>query len=465
MRWRLPIARSRTNRWSAVGRGTISPTIRPTPWHPAVVFVYGFACLILAGAVLLTLPVASASGRWTPFLDALFTATSAVCVTGLVVVNTASYWSGLGHLIILILFQVGGIGFMISATALILLSGRRATVRERVLLREALGGGDIGSVVTLARNVIVFTLIAETLGTVVLTVRFLQEMELPRALWWGLFHAVSGFNNAGFDLFGNSVIGFSHDPVVLLTLALLFVLGALSYTTVEDVARHRRFARLALDTKLVLLASGLLGVVGTLALLFTERSNPATLGAMELGPRVLNAFFQAVGRTAGFNSVDIGAMTEEGLFVMIGLMFVGGSAGSTAGGVKVQTFSILLFAILSTARGLDDVVAFRRRVPRSQVMRALSVALLYVALVFAFSFALNVAERFFFQHVLFEVVSALGTVGYSTGITSATSPAGHALLIMSMFVGRLGPLTLVVALAARSRRATFHWTEETIKIG
>jgi trk system potassium uptake protein TrkH len=429
------------------------------------VFIYGFAAVILVGAVLLMLPISSSSGRWTPFLDALFTSTSAVCVTGLVVVDTARYWSGFGHAVILILFQVGGVGFMISATALILLSGRRTTIRERLLLREALGGAELGSVITLARNVIVFTLIAEALGTAILTARFLAEVEPPRALWWGLFHAVSGFNNAGFDLFGDSLIAYSHDPVVLLTVAMLFVTGALSYTAVEDLARHRRLTRLALDTKLVLLTSGLLAVLGTLALLFTERSNPATLGGMELGPRVLNAFFQATGRTAGFSSVDVGAMTEEGLFAMMGLMFVGGSAGSTAGGVKVQTFSILLFAILSSARGLDEVVAFQRRVSQPQVMRALSVALLYVALVFAVSFLLNVAERFVFHHVLFEVISALGTVGYSTGITPETSPAGHAILIAAMFVGRLGPLTLVVALAARSRRTTFHWTEETIKIG
>ena len=293
MQWRPPIAWIPPNRRPQAGRIVTPPPARTTPWHPAVVFVYGFALVILVGAMLLTLPVSSAAGRWTPFLDALFTATSAVCVTGLVVVNTASYWSSLGHVIILILFQVGGIGFMISATALILLSGRRATVRERVLLREALGGGEIGSVIALARNVIVFTVIAETVGTAVLTARFLQEMEPPQALWWGLFHAVSGFNNAGFDLFSDSLIGFSHDPVVLLTLAMLFVLGALSYTTVEDLAGRRRFGRLALDTKLVVVTSGLLAGIGTLALLFTERSNPATLGAMALGPRVLNAFFQA----------------------------------------------------------------------------------------------------------------------------------------------------------------------------
>jgi trk system potassium uptake protein TrkH len=443
----------------------LPPPSRRAVWHPAVVFVYGFAALILGGALVLALPISSASGRWTPFLDALFTATSAVCVTGLVVADTATYWSGFGHVAILALFQVGGVGFMISATALILLGGRRASIRQRVLLREALGGGELGSVMTLAGNVIRFTLIVEAVGAAILTVRFLAEADPPRALWLGVFHAVSGFNNAGFDLFGSSLIGFSHDPVVLLVVAALFVLGALSYTAVEDVARHRRFGPLALDTKLVLVTSALLALLGTLALLFAERANPATLGGMALGPRIINAFFQATGRTAGFASVDVSAMTEEGLFVMMGLMFIGGSAGSTAGGVKVQTFSILLFAILSTARGLDEVVAFQRRVPHAQMMRALSVALLYVALVFVVSFLLTVAERFVFHRILFEVISALGTVGYSTGITPEASPVGKAILIAAMFVGRLGPLTLVIALAARSRPASFRWTQETIKIG
>jgi trk system potassium uptake protein len=411
------------------------------------------------------LPVASHGETWTPFLDALFTSTSAVCVTGLTVVDTATYWSGFGQAVILLLFQVGGVGFMISATALILLSGRRASIRERVLLREALGGGELGSVVTLARNVIVFTLIVEAIGALVLTWRFTTVVDLPVAVWWGVFHAVSGFNNAGFDLFGSSLIRYNDDPLVLLPISVLFIIGALSYTVVADLSRHRRFARLALDTKLVLLTSTLLAGMGTLALLFTERANPDTLGAMEPGARVLNAFFQAVSRTAGFSSFDISATTEEGLFVLMGLMFVGGSAGSTAGGVKVQTFSILLFAILSTARGLDEVVAFRRRVSQAQVMRALSVALLYVALVFVLSFLLSVADRFVFHRVLFEIISALGTVGYSTGVTPEATPIGRVILILSMFVGRLGPLTLVIALAARARRTSFHWTEETVKIG
>ena len=440
---------------------------RRTAVNPAVVFVSGFAAVILVGAAVLMLPVSSASGEWTGVLDALFTATSAVCVTGLVVVDTSTYWSVVGQVVILALFQVGGVGFMTSATVLLLLSRRRMTLRQRLLLREALGTRELGSVLTLARNIMIFTLVVEGIGAAILTLRFLGDVDLPRAAWWGVFHAVSGFNNAGFDLFGpnRSLTDYSRSPLVLLPIAALFLVGSLSYTVVEDVVRHRRFVALALDTKIVLVTTAGLTGLGTLALLFTERANPGTFGEMDPATRLLNAFFQTVSRTAGFSSVDIGAMTEDGLFVLMGLMFIGGSAASTSGGIKVQTFGLLFFAIIAAVRGLDHVEAFRRRVPTSQVFRALSIALLSIAVVFVVALALNVAEHFVFHRVLFEAISALATVGYSTGITPDTTPAGRILLICSMFVGRLGPLTLVLALAARTRRATHGWAEESIKIG
>jgi trk system potassium uptake protein TrkH len=440
---------------------------RGPAWHPAVVFIYGFAGLILLGTLLLTLPISSAAGQWTPLLDALFTATSAVSVTGLAVVDTGTYWSGFGQVVIFGLFQVGGVGFMTCSTALLLLGGRRATIRERVLLREALGVSELGSVQTLARNIMLFTLAVEAVGATLLTVRFWSLMEPGQAVWWGVFHAVSAFNNVGLDLFGEyrGVSAYSRDPAVLLTLAGLILLGGISYTVVEDLARHRRFGRLALDTKLVLVTTALLTASGTLTLLFTERSATGAFIGLDGPGRLLNALFHTVSRTAGFSAVDLSRMSEESLAVLMALMFIGGAAGSTAGGIKVQTFSILLFAIISTARGSEEVEAFKRRVPPAQVLRALSVALLFIALLFIIALLLTIVEGFLFHQVLFESVSALGTVGYSTGITPDTSPAGRVILILTMFVGRLGPLTLVLALASRARRSTHRWTEETIKIG
>jgi trk system potassium uptake protein TrkH len=442
------------------------PGRRPT-WHPAVVFTYLFGGLILIGSLLLTLPVSSSSGNWTPVLDALFTSTSAVCLTGLVVVDTGSYWSGFGHTVILVLVQLGGIGFMTSSTMLLLLIGSGVTIRQRILLREALGGGTLGSVLVLARRVIIFTLVLEVAGAAILTLRFLDTVEPPRALWWGVFHAVSGFNNAGFDLMSGyrSLTVFKHDGAVLLTTAILMLAGATSYAVVEDILVQRRFVRLTLDTKLVLVSMFGFVVLGMAALLFTERANAATLGGMDPLPRVLNAFFMAAARTGGFTSIDVASVTQDGLIVLMGLMFVGGAVASTAGGIKVQTFSILFFAIVSSVRGRTEVEAFRRRVPQVLVMRALSVALLGVAAVFVLFFCLNVTEQFAFEQVLFEAFSAFSTVGLSTGITPATTPAGRVILILAMFVGRLGPLSLALALAAREHRPSYQWPEEPIRIG
>jgi trk system potassium uptake protein TrkH len=441
---------------------------RRQPKNPALVFVYGFAVVIVAGTLLLMLPFASASGESTPFLVALFTATSAVCVTGLVVVDTGTYWSFAGQFVIVGLIQVGGFGFMTSSTLLLLLIGRRATLRERMLLKEALGSGGLGSVRKLAQRVILFTLVMEAAGATFLTLRFLTELDPPRALWHGIFHAVSAFNNAGFDIVGGyrSLTPYNDDPVLVLTIAILVIIGGISYTVVEDLIRTRRFTRLTLDTKLVLITTAGLLVLGMLGLLFTERSNPDTLGPMDLGPRLLNAFYSAVTpRTAGFNTIDTGKLTEAGLLVTISLMFVGGAAGSTAGGIKVQTFSILYFAIVSAVRGFHEVEAFRRQVPLADVMRAIAVALLSLALIFVVTFALTVSERFALLPILFEAFSAFGTVGLSTGITPDLSPVGRVILILTMFAGRLGPLTLVLALAARERRTVYHWPEEAIKIG
>jgi trk system potassium uptake protein TrkH len=432
-----------------------------------VVFVYGFVILIAVGTILLSLPFASAAGDWTAPLDALFTATSAVCLTGLLVVDTGTYWSGFGQAVILALIQIGGFGFMTSSTLLLLLIGRRVSLRERLLLKESLGGGGLGSVLTLARRVFVFTVIAEATGVVLLTLHFATELPLPKALWWGLFHAVSAFNNAGFDLVGGyrGLIPYSHAPLVLLTLAALFVFGALSYTTIEDVVRRRRFARLALDSKLVLTVTFGLLLAGAVLLLLTERSNVDTLGAMDTGARLLNAFFLSAARTAGFSTVDVGKMTDDGLLVLIALMFIGGASGSTAGGIKVQTFGILFFAIVAAVRGANEVQAFQRRVPINQVLRAIAIALLGVAWAFTLSLALNVTEGTSALRNIFEAVSALSTVGLSTGITPEASHWARIVLIVAMFTGRLCPLTLALALAARERPARYHWPEETIKLG
>lgn len=436
--------------------------------NAGLVFSGGFGGLIVVGTLLLMLPVSQADGRWTPVLDAAFIAVSAACVTGLVVVDTGTYWSFFGQVVMAALVQVGGFGFMILSTFLLRLAGRRTSLRERLLLQESIGGEGVGSALTLARRVLLFTVIVEGVGAVILTVAFLEHQPFGTALWWGVFHSITAFNNAGFDLTGGyqSMVPFANAPLVLLPLSVLVILGSLSYGVAEDIVRRRSFVRLTLDSKLVLVTSVGLLVGGTLLLLLTERQNGGTFAPMPAWMQVLNAFFHsAMARSAGFNSVDLAAVTDGGLLVLIGLMLIGGSAGSTAGGIKVQTLGILLSATASAIRGLPDVVAFRRRVPTPDVLRAIAVTVLSFALVFLATFLLGFTSTQPFLRELFEVVSAYGTTGMSTGLSAETDTLGRLILMVIMFVGRLGPLTLALALAEREHGSPLRWPAATVRIG
>lgn len=437
-------------------------------YNPGVVFVVGFSGLIVVGTALLTLPISRANGEWTPFLDAAFTATSAVAVTGLLVVDTGTHWSLFGQVVIALLIQVGGLGFMTSSTLLLRLVGRRTSLRERLLLLESQGGGSVGLALGLARRVLLFTVIVEGCGAIILTVAFAETQPLATAVWWGVFHSISAFNNAGFDVTGGfrSVTMFYAAPLVLLPLSLLVILGSLSYSVAEDVVRQRGFQRLTLDSKLVL--TGSLGLLagGMLLILFTEHENAATLGAMPLGVRIQNAFFlSAMARSGGFASLDLAALTEGSMIILILLMLIGGSAGSTAGGIKVQTFGILIGATISAVRGLPEVVVFERRVPAPNVLRAIAVAVLSFIIVFAMTFLFSLAVQQIFLRELFEIVSAAATVGLSTGLSVEANAVGRVLLIVMMCIGRLGPLTLALALAEREQYPPLRWPAESVRIG
>jgi trk system potassium uptake protein TrkH len=441
------------------------------PPAPGLVLVTGFLALSLIGMVLLMLPISSAAGTWTPPLTALFTSVSAVCVTGLVVVDTGTYWSPAGKAIILGLIQVGGFGFMTGSTLLLLLLvGRRTGLRDRILVQASTGVPELGSVTLLVRRIALFTLLAEGIGAVILMAAFVIRDRAPlEAAWFGVFHSVSAFNNAGFDLMGDfrSLSGYADDALVLLPIGLLIVLGGLGYAIVGDALAKRRWSRFALETKIVLLTTLALVAGGTVAIGAFDWDNPATLGALPVDQRPLNALFESVTlRTAGFSALDTASLTEASLFVVMALMFIGGASGSTAGGIKVNTFSVLLVAILSTARGRPSAEAFGRRIPHILIYRALSVALLSLAVLFLVALGLELtASGRSFVEVLFESVSALGTVGASTGITPDLPDASQAILILAMFVGRLGPLTLVLALTARARPIAYRPAVETLRIG
>jgi trk system potassium uptake protein TrkH len=350
---------------------------------------------------------------------------------------------------------------------------RRTTLRDRVLVQESLGGLELGTVTTLLKRIAIFTIMAEVSGAVVLGIAFTSGPEAgppgdPLGIWWGIFHSISAFNNAGFDLTGGfrSLTPFVDDWVVLLTIAVLLSLGGLGFAIVGDSVARRRWSRMALETKLVLSATAALLVGGTLLIAFTEWTNPATLGALPSEQRLLNALFEsATLRTAGFTALDTAAFAEATLFVVMALMFIGGASGSTAGGIKVNTFSVLLVTIISTVRGQPSAVAFGRRIQHGTVYNALSVALLAIAWVFVTGLGLTLTTDATFVQTLFEAVSAFGTVGATTGITPDLTDPARLITAVAMFVGRLGPLTLVLALAARQRSVLYRPAVEQIRIG
>jgi trk system potassium uptake protein TrkH len=444
---------------------------RRQPPSPGVVLIVGFAVVIAIGTVILMLPISSAAGTWSRPLDALFTATSAVCVTGLVVLDTATHWSPFGHVVILLLIQIGGFGFMTGSTLLLfLLVGRRTGLRDRVLVQASTGAPELGQVTPLVRRIALFTILTELGGMLVLSAGFLGEgLEPGQAVWWGTFHAISAFNNAGFDLTGDfrSLADYAGDGGILLPIAVLIVLGGLGYAIVGDVVAKRRIRRWALETKLVVGTTAILVVGGAVLIGIFEWSNPATLGGLPEEQRPLNALFESITlRTAGFSVLDTGALAEASLFVVMALMFIGGASGSTAGGIKVNTFAVLAVAIVSTARGLPSAVGFGRRIPHLLIYRALSVALLSIAIVFGVGLLVELtAPGADFVAVLFESVSAFGTVGASTGLTPSLPDPARLVVIVAMFLGRLGPLTLVLALSARVHPVRSRPAVETMRIG
>lgn len=424
-------------------------------WSPSRVLVIGFACLAFLGGVLLSLPVATQNGQGLPFLDAIFTATSALCVTGLVVVDTGSYFSHFGQIVILLLIQIGGLGFMTVATFIMILSGKRIGLRERLVIQEALNVNTLEGLVRLSRNIVLITIGIELFFATILALRFSFQMPLYRALYFGLFHAVSAFNNAGFDLFGGfrSLTGYVGDPVVNLAIMLSIILGGIGFTVMVDLWVNKRHPRrLSLHTKLVLLTSGILLVVGAAGYLAFEWNNAKTLGSLPLGTKLWASFFASTtARTAGYATINYGDITDTSKFWTVLLMFIGASPGSTGGGIKTVTAAIILLYLRAVITGRPHTVIFRRRVAVQTIYKALAITLIALLLVIAVTMLLTLTEHKDFLRLLFETTSAFGTVGLSTNLTPELSRFGRAIITLMMFVGRVGPLTLAVALAERNK--------------
>jgi potassium uptake TrkH family protein len=437
--------------------------------HPARAIVIAFGLVALIGAGGLMLPVSSEDGTATGFLTALFTATSALCVTGLVIVDTSGHWSWFGEILILALIQAGGFGIMTMASLLGLLVSRRLGLRMQLTAQAETKTLELGDVRRVVVGIVKVTLLFELATAAVLFLRLMigYGSPAPAAAYSAVFHAVSAFNNAGFSLYPDSLIRFVADPWICLPIALALIVGGLGFPVLFQLRQRQKTPRRwTMHTKITLTTTGLLIAGGALFVTAAEWTNPKTLGSHGVPTKLLAGFFHGVTpRTAGFNTLDVAELRPATLFTTDILMFIGGGSASTAGGIKVTTFALLAFVIMAEVRGEPTVHVMRRRLPDAVQRQALTVALLSVGAVVAAVLVLQILTEFTLDEVLFEVISAFATVGLSTGITADLPPAAHALLTILMFVGRLGPITLASALAMRERPRRYELPEERPIVG
>ncbi len=441
----------------------------PTGGRPARAVLTGFAAAILLGTLLLMLPVSREGDGAADFITALFTSTSAVCVTGLIVVDTPEYWSTFGEVVILILIQAGGLGIMTMASLLGLLISRRLGLRMQLTAQTETKSLGLGNVRKVVANVVKISLGFEAVLAIVLTARLMTTYDhsFGYAVYSGVFHAISAFNNAGFSIYTDNLVRFATDPWITLPIAAAVICGGIGFPVLFEIARRTRGPRQwSLHTKITLLTTAVLLVVGFAFILLAEWSNPKTLGPLDVGGKLVAAFFAAVmPRTAGFNTLDIAELHPATLLMHDVLMFIGGGSAGTAGGIKVTTFALLAFVILAEIRGEPTVHVLGRRLPALVQRQALTIALLGVGMVMVSTIALLSITDHDLDRVLFEVISAFGTVGLSTGITESVTPVGELILTLLMFIGRLGPITTATALALRDRPRRFELPEERPIVG
>jgi len=430
------------------------PVIKWINAKPARLIILSFMLVIFVGAILLAMPFASQDRNSVGFLNALFTSTSATCVTGLVVVDTATHWSTFGKGVILSLIQIGGLGLVTITSFFYSLIRRKAKLRTMVVAQESTANFSFTDVFRLIRRIVLITLTIELIGGIILTWRFLDEMRPLEAISKGFFQSVSAFCNAGFDLHGDS----AYDPVVVVVTALLFIIGGLGFVVWSDLLRWRRDGRLNFHTKLVLMMSGVLIVFGFIYFLIAEFDNTRSvysMGSLPVWQRPFAAFFQSVTpRTAGFNTIDQASLHDSSKFMTVILMFIGAAPGSTGGGVKITTFAVMLATIFSDIRGFDDIIIMRHKITRDTFTRALAIVGLGLSIILSVTIILSVVERqaldsnsFSFLDILYESSSAFGTVGLSSLGTPNLKPISHAILIPVMYLGRVGPASFAISLA------------------
>ncbi|MFA4835106.1 MAG: potassium transporter TrkG [Dehalococcoidia bacterium] len=459
---RKPFWRRHAKQVSANGRTRDKQYLGP--FHPSWLLIGFFLALIFIGTILLLLPGATASGHRVSVMDAMFTATSAATGTGLVIQDTISFWSLTGQRIIMGLILVGGLGALIGSTMLLLLIARRVNKQDQSLIKNSMGTESARGIRLLIFGIILYAFMVQLVGAYLLASRLSDSISHGTAWWLGAFHAVSSFNNAGFEIIGMAQK--PPDTSVQLIIAGLSILGSISFIIVIDLIRRPFRKRLLLDTKLALIVSGLLLAIGMAAILITEANNPQTFGPLSFSQKIVSAFcHSASARTTGLATVNLAAFANATSLIIIALMFIGGTSGSNAGGIKVNTFALLPIVTWSFVRGKKHVELWGTRIHEEQLSRALAIIFLAAMLVFSITVLLSLTEGKTLLDELFETVSAFSTTGYSLGITSALSDAGKLLIAFTMFVGRVGPVTLAFALSTRHRPTYHKYTEEVINLG
>lgn len=441
-----------------------------TKLKPVQILALGFALVILIGALLLSLPVSSQSGESTNFVDCLFTSTSSVCVTGLITRDTATYWSTFGKCVIISLIQIGGLGFMSFTTLVFLLLGKRITLKERLVMQEAMNFFSLQGLVKMSRYILLFTFSIEGIGALILSTQFIPQFGVMKGIAYSIFHSISAFCNAGFDLMGNfsSLTSYYDNSVVIITISMLIITGGLGFFAWNELYHRKKTSRFTLHTKVVVTSTILLIIIGTIFMFIFEHNNPNTLLDMSLKDKILNSFFAAVSpRTAGFNSIATDGMSGAGKLLTIILMFIGGSPGSTAGGIKTTTLVVLIFTILCLIKGREDTEINQKRLCKELVYKAIVIFIMSLTLIMGVTLVLSFTEvGFNLEQILYEVVSAFGTVGLTLGITTELSVIGKIIISISMYFGRVGPLTIVLALAKKhSNRGNIKYPEEKILVG
>ncbi|MDD4503972.1 MAG: TrkH family potassium uptake protein [Clostridiaceae bacterium] len=440
---------------------------------PTQLIVASFATLIFLGALLLNLPIASRDNQPVGFINAIFTATSSVCVTGLIVVDTGNHWTVFGQVIIVLLIQIGGLGIMTMSTLFALLFGRRITLKERLLIQESLNQFDLEGIVRLTKNIIIATLAIESVGAILFSLAFVPEYGFKKGIAFGAFHAVTSFCNAGFDLIGGfkSFTPYVNNFIININTMALIIIGGLGFsvwTDVYQIIRDRSFKNITLHSKVVLSTTTFLILAGALFIFAMEMNNPDTIKNLPVSGKILASFFHSVSpRTAGFNTLDMAAITTPTKFMTIILMFIGGSPGSTAGGIKTATAAILVLTVIAVIKGREDPEVFERHIPKYLVYRAMAVAAIALGLVVFVTMMLSITESADFLTLFFETTSAFGTVGLSLNYSPNLSWIGKIIISITMFVGRVGPLTLVLAFAKRASRnkGNLKYPEDRIMVG